>query len=237
MATETIPSKNKNFATPLLVLLLIGAAFGIGYMWQRIQTLESGSGKKEIAGNAVQPNAAEPLTGEVAPVTEEDHVRGDVNAQITWIEYSDLQCPYCATIHPDLVKLLEEYDGQVKWVYRHFPLDQIHPFARPLAHGSECAAALGGDGKFWEFVDYTFENKSTDPKAVATAIGLNASQFDTCLNSEEVKTHVENDYTTGLTAGVRGTPGSFVVGSDGETKTIPGALPYAQLKATVDGML
>ncbi|KKR71393.1 MAG: Sodium/proton antiporter [Candidatus Roizmanbacteria bacterium GW2011_GWB1_40_7] len=237
MATETTSSQNKNFVSPLLVLLLIGAAFGIGYMWQRIQTLESGSKTKEVAGVAQPDAGVEQPTGEVAPVTDADHVRGDNNAQITWIEYSDLQCPYCAQIQPDLVKLLGEYDGKVRWVYRHFPLDQIHPFARPLAQGSECAATLGGDDKFWEFVDYTFENKSTDPKAVATAIGLNAGQFDTCLNSEEVKTRVENDYNTGLTAGVRGTPGNFVIGPDGETKTIPGALPYAQLKATVDAML
>lgn len=237
MATETTPSQNKNFLTPLLILLLIGAAFGIGYMWQRIQTLEGGSGTKEVADVAQPDSGVEQPTGEVALVTEEDHVRGDSNASITWIEYSDLQCPYCASIHPDLTKLLEEYDGKVRWVYRHFPLDEIHPYARTLAHGSECAAQLGANDKFWEYIDYVFANKSTDPKTVASAIGLNAAQFATCLESDEVAKAVSDDYSSGITAGVRGTPGSFVIGPDGETKVIPGALPYAQLKATIDGML
>ncbi|MCR4263578.1 MAG: DsbA family protein [Candidatus Roizmanbacteria bacterium] len=237
MAPQTTPTQNKNMVMPLLVLLLIGAAFGMGYMWQRIQNLESGPKTNPVAGAQQAPAAPEETVGDVAPVTDDDFIRGDADAAITWIEYSDLQCPYCATIHPDLVKLLEEYDGKVRWVYRHFPLDEIHPYARPLAHGSECAAQLGGDEKFWEFIDYVFENKTTDPNTAATAIGLSASQFSSCLESDEVAQAVDEDYNSGITAGVRGTPGNFVIGPDGETKLIPGALPYAQLKATVDGML
>lgn len=236
MPTKTASAPNKNVVMPLLVLLLIGAAFGMGYMWQRIQTLENGT-KTNPAVGANPGTVGEQPPGEVAPVGEGDHVRGDANASITWIEYSDLECPFCAQIHPDLVQLLEEYDGQVKWVYRHFPLAQIHPSAEALAYGSECAASIGGEEKFWEFADYTFENSAKDPKVVAAAIGIPAAEFDTCMASDEAKAAVEEDYGTGMTAGVRGTPGNFVIGPDGETKMIPGALPYAQLKATVDAML
>ena len=84
-----------------------------------------------------------------------DHLRGSADAPVTLIEYSDLECPYCKSFHPQVQQALEKYDGQLAWAYRHFPLD-FHPSALPLAEGSECAAQLGGNDKFWEYLDYVF---------------------------------------------------------------------------------
>jgi len=91
------------------------------------------------------------------PLDENDHVRGNPDAPITIVEYSDLQCPFCKSHHPTLIKISEEFSGQVKWVYRHFPLTSIHAEAFPAAVASECAAELGGEEAFWGFIDQVFE--------------------------------------------------------------------------------
>ena len=72
------------------------------------------------------------------------------------IEYSDLECPFCKQFHPSIQRVLDKYGDQVVWAYRHFPIETIHASARPLAEGSECAAQLGGNDKFWEYIDYIF---------------------------------------------------------------------------------
>ena len=81
-----------------------------------------------------------------------DHVRGDTDAKIAVIEYSDYECPFCKSVHPTYQKLMENNDGKIMWVYRHFPLS-FHPEAMPLAVGAECANELGGTDAFWEFSD------------------------------------------------------------------------------------
>lgn len=86
-----------------------------------------------------------------------DHVRGDETADIAIIEYSDFQCPFCQRVHSILRQVLEKNDGKIMWIYRHFPLSQIHPNARKLAEGSECVAELGGDDAFWKYTDKVFE--------------------------------------------------------------------------------
>lgn len=93
------------------------------------------------------------LAGPVTHVDlENDHVRGDTGAEIAIIEYSDYQCPYCHRVHPTYVQLLDQYDGKIMWVYRHFPLN-FHPEAMPLAIGAECVNELSGNDAFWEFSD------------------------------------------------------------------------------------
>lgn len=89
-------------------------------------------------------------------ITAQDHVRGNRNAQIFLIEYSDFECPYCKSFHPTAMQALEEYGDKIGWAYRHYPLDMIHPNARPAAIASECVAELGGDEAFWKFADEIF---------------------------------------------------------------------------------
>lgn len=93
----------------------------------------------------------------VPEVRKDDHVRGAKNPKVYLVEYSDFQCPFCLRFHPSLKQALDEYKDKVALVYRHFPLESIHPSARPLAEGSECAAELGGENAFWEFHDKVFE--------------------------------------------------------------------------------
>ena len=88
---------------------------------------------------------------------DDDPVMGDPDAPITIIEFSDFQCPFCEKFHPTSQQVLQEYGDDVRWVYRHFPLDSIHPRARPSAMASECADE---QGKFWEFANTLFANQS-----------------------------------------------------------------------------
>src|SRR3990172_9010082 len=96
-----------------------------------------------------------------------DHIRGDPAAPVTLVEYSDFECPFCKRFHGTVKKLVDESGGRVRWVFRHFPLDDLHPVkARKEAVASECAAELGGNDAFWKFADRFFEltpsNNRTD---------------------------------------------------------------------------
>jgi protein-disulfide isomerase len=87
---------------------------------------------------------------------DQDHVRGKKDAEVLLIEYSDFQCPYCQRFHPTTLQILKDYSNEVGYVYRHFPLDQLHPYARPAAEASECIKEIGGEDAFWKFADKAF---------------------------------------------------------------------------------
>ncbi len=253
-------SKSKGNAVerlvPLLVFVSIALAFGVGILWQKVSNLEGGGvavkGVKEVeqapdTGDVGNPPPAGPTQGKlsedqaskVQPITSEDHVRGNRNARVFLIEYSEFECPFCGRFHPTAQQVVDEYGGDVAWVYRHFPLDQLHPNARPAAEASECAAELGGEDAFWAFTDAIFsdQTKLSDIAAIASSVGVSGSAYDSCVSSEKYADLVEEQYQAGLTAGITGTPGNFIVNANGDAWLIPGALPFETLKVTIDEAL
>ncbi|MEA3322843.1 MAG: thioredoxin domain-containing protein [Patescibacteria group bacterium] len=92
-------------------------------------------------------------TRTVAPVTTDDWVRGDDDARITVIEYTDVDCPFCKKFHTSTTNIMEDYPNDVKWVFRHMPSDGLHPQARMKAEASECIGELGGAEAFWQYID------------------------------------------------------------------------------------
>lgn len=176
-------------------------------------------------------------SGTVPVVTADDHVRGDKNAKVTMIEYSDFQCPYCGAFDPTITKVFETYKGKVRWVYRHFPLS-FHPNAEPAALASECA---GEQGKFWEFLDLAFKNQDAlGPDfytKFATDNKLDLNKFNDCISSQKYLKKVQDQAQAGGTAGIDGTPGTFLIGKDGSATPIKGAVPFETLKAAVDKLL
>ena len=156
--------------------------------------------------------------------------RGDANSPVTILEYSDYQCPYCSRHHETVKKILEAYPGKVKWEYKHFPLDSMHPYARITAEGAECA---GDQEKFWEYTDLLYENqKSINSEIVpqlAAQLNLNMDEFTSCISSGKYKEKVASDLTDGQSKGVRGTPGNFVNGVE-----LKGAVPFEKIKEAID---
>ncbi len=233
--------------TPVLLVLTIILAFAVGMLWQKVSMMESGRTTNPVGNGAVAPETldgklSEEQAANVQGIQEGDFVRGNRDAEIVLIEYSDLECPFCASFHPTAVQALEEYGDQIAWVYRHFPLN-FHPRAVPSANAAECVADLGGEDAFWAFIDYVFENQSptvlgdaglTDAAVVA---GVSEAAFTECYEAERFASEVDADYDSGLEAGVTGTPGNFIMNSNGEVWVVPGAVPFDTLKLTIEEAL
>lgn len=194
---------------------------------------------------AAQPTAAQPTTAgninlrDVDPAN--DHIRGNKDAKITIVEYSDFECPFCKRFHETMKQVIDNYGDDVRWVYRQFPIDQLHAQARTEALATECAAE---QGKFWELADLIFArtngNDSLNLNALpdyAQEIGLNVSQFTECLDSKKYAQAVQEDEVDAQNAGARGTPYSVLVGPNGEKIPISGAQPYASVEAAIQSLL
>lgn len=187
---------------------------------------------------------ADARVAKLRPVTKDrDHIRGDPAAPVTLVEYSDFECPFCKRFHPTVKRLVDESNGQLKWVYRHLPLDELHPVkARKEAVASECAAELGGNDAFWKFADRFFEltpsNNRTDIDTVlpriASEIGLDKARFASCLASGRHDRRIAEDVQDAAATGGRGTPWSLIVSKSGKTYPLSGAQPYAAVKQLVE---
>jgi protein-disulfide isomerase len=230
----------------VVILLLVVMAFLLGTLYQKVQLLEKG-GTTQVANAGTNNNNAQPsnpsqiaeAAGVVDPVSAKDHVRGDRNARIALIEYSDLECPYCQQFHGTAQQILDSYKGKVMWVYRHFPLS-FHPTAMPRAIGSECVAKLGGEDKFWAYVDKMFSTQgfTGTPDEVATGLGIDKAKFDDCIKDAAIKAIIDADEASGTKAGVTGTPGNILLDTKtGDKQLIPGAVPFEQIKPVIDQML
>lgn len=183
--------------------------------------------------------AGEP-PGAIRPVTDRDHVRGDPQAPVKIVEFSDTECPLCKRQHPTLQRLVQDYQGMVAWVYRHRPIEAIHPRARKEAEATECAAELGGHDRFWAYLDRLFEitpsNDRLDPAElprIATHVGLDRNQFEQCLKSGRHAQRVAEDVAEANAAGVPGAPFSVVVAPNGRTFPVAGAQTYESWELVV----
>jgi len=188
-----------------------------------------------------QKQVADAKSKNVVPLKETDHIRGNKNAEIVLIEYSDFECPFCKRFHPTAKELLKK-NPDIAWVYRHFPLGFHDPLATKEAQATECAADQGDSEKFWEMADMIYEKTTSNGRGIkegqltefATTIGLDATMFDACLSTEKYLAHVKQDIAEGSRAGVTGTPGNILLNTKtGETRLIPGAVPLSVLEQAI----
>ncbi len=181
------------------------------------------------------------MAGIIEPVSARDHVRGPRDAPVKLIEFGDTECPQCQRFHPTLKRIVEDYRGQVAWVYRHLPIAEIHPRAPKEHEATECAAELGGEAKFWEYLDRLYEitpsNNRLDPAELprlAQHVGLDRARFEQCLASGRHAARVARDTLDGFAAGAPGTPYTVVVAPSGKLYEIVGNQPYDLLRLVID---
>lgn len=145
--------------------------------------------------------------------TSADHIQGAPSAPVVLIEYADYQCPYCRQAYYIVKKLQQKFGDELTFVFRNFPLVQLHPQA---LHAAMAAEAAGKQEKFWEMHDIIFENQrslSDDSfLTYAREIGLDINKFKEDFASDEVLAKIEEDLRSGRKAGVEGTPSFFING-------------------------
>jgi protein-disulfide isomerase len=194
-----------------------------------------------------QQIASENLADVIRPIDANDHILGSSKARILVVEYSDTECPYCKNFQTTMLSLMKNYgdNGQVAWVYRHYPIAELHSQSSKEAEATECAANLGGNSKFWEYIDQIYEvtpsNNNLDPKqltTIAVGVGLSSVDFNSCLESGQFAPRVNSDIKNAEELGASGTPYSVVIDTkNNKYYPIEGAYPYDQVKSIIDLIL
>ncbi len=182
----------------------------------------------------------------VRPVSASDHILGNPAAKVMIIEYSDFDCEFCKGFHDTLHQIIanEGAGGDVAWVFREFPLTEIHPNALSLAKAAECAAEVGGNDAFWKFSTALFQKQPVAPQeigTVAAAAGIASDTFSTCYASESASAplleRIQADRQNALDIGANGTPYSILLVAGKPPVVMAGAYPYAAVQQLIDQAL
>lgn len=217
-------------------IMIAGAAIGAGLFFS------GGAGGSAPVAAAPTPTAQEAAdtTDQVTPVTDADYKKGPADAAVTIVEYSDFDCPFCSRFHDSMNDIIAT-NNDVAWVYRHFPLEQLHPQAEAVAIAAECVGELAGADAFWSFTDGYFAARGAGDGAahsvlvpqLAAAAGVSNAALDECVTSGRTQSLVQEDMDNAIATGGRGTPWSILIGPTGKTYPINGALPTASIKQLI----
>jgi len=233
--------------------------FGIGFFVLLFMTLSKESNiAKNVENEAVagEQETQSPQYTEIPliSVSDSDWVRGNKDGVITIVEYSDIECPYCKNFHETMKELIKKYPNDLKWVYRHMPLESLHPNAPMDAEATECAGEIGGQEKFWQYLDLLSSSDLSGGEktlvSLANSIGVSKSNFEQCLSSGKYKEKVNQQINDGAKAaeassyldsdnsndGRWGTPFSVILFGD-EKIPVPGAYPIEYLSSYIDSLL
>ena len=235
--SETIKIKKDNlwkYATFVLVALVI--------------VLVAVMANKGISGNVVAtnptPSQGQQLPAKVSASVDDDPFMGGENAKVVVIEFSDYECPFCKRHNEQtLPSIKSEYldSEKVKYVFRDFTPTlsnpSYHPNAVKAAIAAECVREVGGNSAYWEMHEAIFANQGSNSaenlKSLAQGLGYD---IGSCLDSDKFKSEVEKDFADGQRYGIQGTPG-FLIGSNGNYRTLSGACPYSAFKQAIDAEL
>jgi protein-disulfide isomerase len=184
------------------------------------------------------------VSGTPRAVSSDDHIIGNPDAKVVVVEYSDLECPFCKSFHETMHQAVANNDGDVAWVFRHYPIPQLHQKAFREAEATECAWEQGGDAAFWRYTDKIFEItpsndglEESELQEIAKGMELDMETFNICLSNGKFAEKIQADINDGGQAGVDGTPSSFIFTNGKLVDTIPGALPYSAVKQKIDAAL
>jgi len=238
MGHMTQESNNQNIATPIAIVIA-----GIIIAFSMHTTAGSQAPKKGAQPVQIEQPTAQLET--MPAVTAEDHIQGDINAPVVIVEYSDTECPFCQRHHQSMSQLMETYgkEGKVAWVYRHFPIDGLHPKSRKEAEATECAAEQGGNAKFWAYMNRLMEITPTNNgleasqlPEIAKFVGLDVNAFNTCLSSGKYAKKIAAQIKEAEATGGDGTPWNIIVTKSGKKFPLSGYRPVENLQAIVDAV-
>lgn len=206
--------------------------------------IEQQQGAQKEQAEQQQQEQAEKIKN-VRPVDETDHLRGNVSAPVSIIEYSDYECPYCKRNHPTVEKVFANYDGQVNWVYRHLPLEFHLPNAQDEAEAAECVGDIAGSEAFWNFTDAIYErtnsNKSFPFEALAplaVEMGVEKTAFEKCMEGDAMLPRIKKNMAEAESMQISGTPANIIRNNKtGEVKMLGGAYPYEDFTQIIDAMI
>jgi protein-disulfide isomerase len=167
------------------------------------------------------------------PVSQQDHIQGSLDAECTLVEYGDYECPHCGRAHPIVKRVQKHFGKKLRFVFRNFPLAEIHPHAESAAETAEYA---GAHEKFWEMHDGLFENQDQLGGALylklAQQFGLSPQELREAVENRAYLERVKADFSSGVRSGVNGTPTFFING-----KRHDASFEYNDLVAAVDEAL
>ena len=200
-----------------------------------------------VAVYASMPKTSPTDTGNAAlvrAVGASDHILGNPAAPVMIVEYSDFDCTYCKDFHETLHQIIanEGSSGKVAWVFREFPLTEIHPNAFSHARAAECIAKTTGNDAFWKFATALFKNQPIDPtrySAIASSIGITGDAFAACYASAAatVDARITADRQNALDIGAEGTPYSLILVKGKAPVVMNGGYPYAAVQQLVEQAL
>lgn len=167
------------------------------------------------------------------PVSDQDHIQGDASATCTLVEYGDYECPHCGHAHPIVKRVQKHFGKKLRFVFRNFPLSEMHPHAESAA---ECAEFADTKNKFWEMHDLLFENQENLGAALylklAKHLKLEPEDLREAIEKREFAAKVKSDFTGGVRSGVNGTPTFFINGERHD-----GPFEYEDLVGAIEGTL
>lgn len=183
-------------------------------------------------------------------IDESDLPTGNLKSKVLVVEYSDTECPFCAQLHPTITRIQQEYASKVGFVYRYFPLTQIHPHSFEESRAVYCVGKTLGAAKREEYINEMFTYKlgkknmvlpENGKEDMAKNVGVNFDQFKSCLASQESSDAVTASMQDGIAAGVQGTPATFILVKNKKgyevVSMVDGARPYEYIKAAIDQAL
>jgi protein-disulfide isomerase len=221
-----------------LVALLVALCIVTFAVWHKMQGAER---------DAPVAETATPVTakGNVPDLLPTDHLRGNPEATILIVVYSDFGCPFCSDFHGTMQRLMDMYgtSGQVAWVFRHMPLTKLHPESATYALASECVAQQAGNRAFWTYADLLYDKITPEETAssetltdFAEQVGVSRPEFITCMQSSNLMSRVEANFNEALGSGAAETPYVVFI-TPYEQIATSGAQPFPAFAGTVKTML
>lgn len=231
------PSQQSSVTVPIAIVF--------GFSLIALAVYYSGIGStteiKPVAQNT--SNSAE--SGKIKPVDSTDYIRGNPNAPILIVEYSDYDCPFCKNFHETMNQVMNEFGvtGRVAWVYRQLPIKELHPNSQRISEAALCVGELAGNDGFWKFSDSVFRergdteltNISRLPEYASNA-GVDKDAFTKCIDSDKHQKTIDDTVNEGTELGIAGTPQSYVIVGK-QQATIEGAQPYPIIKQIVSDLI